>query len=76
MSDIYSENNKIKKSYFNLKFEKYKFSKRKLKRTKNSGLRRFFHLFKKDKSKIIILILFLISILLILILSAISQFIQ
>lgn len=76
MSDIYSENNKIKKSYFNLKFEKYKFSKRKLKRTKNSGLRRFFHLFKKDKSKIFIFVLFVISILLILILSAISQFIQ
>ena len=40
MSDIYSDNNKIqKKSHFNLKFEKYKFSKKKLKRAKNSGLR-------------------------------------
>ena len=32
MSDIYSDNNKIqKKSHFNLKFEKYKFSKKEIK---------------------------------------------
>ena len=77
MSDIYSENNKIqKKSHFNLKFEKYKFSKSKLKRSKNSGLRRFFHLFKKEKSKIFILIIIVTFILMILVFSAISQFLQ
>ena len=77
MSDIYSENNKIqKKSHFNLKFEKYKFSKSKLKRSKNSGLRRFFHLFKKEKSKIIILVIIVTLILMILVFSAISQFLQ
>ena len=77
MSDIYSDNNKIqKKSHFNLKFEKYKFSKSKLKRSKNSGLRRFFHLFKKEKSKIIILVIIVTFILMILVFSAISQFLQ
>ena len=77
MSDIYSENNKIqKKSHFNLKFEKYKFSKSKLKRSKNSGLRRFFHLFKKEKSKIFILVIIVTFILMILVFSAISQFLQ
>ena len=77
MSDIYSENNKIqKKSHFNLKFEKYKFSKSKLKRSKNSGLRRFFHLFKKEKSKIIKLVIIVTLILMILVFSAISQFLQ
>ena len=77
MSDIYSDNNKIqKKSHFNLKFEKYKFSKNKLKRAKNSGLRRFFHLFKKEKSKIFIFTLIVTFILLILVFSAISHYSQ
>ena len=74
-TDIYLDtSSEVKNSNFNAKYEKYKSNRFKLKRTKNSGLRRFLRIFKKEKYKIIILFIILIFILLILIFSIISQF--
>jgi len=73
MSDIYTQNEEIKKTDFNYKYEKYKSNKNRSKRTKNSGFRRLIHVFKKEKSKIIFLTIIIIFILFILILSAITN---
>ena len=74
-TDIYLDtSSEVKSSNFNAKYEKYKSNRFKLKRTKNSGARRFLRILKKEKYKIIILFVILIFILLILIFSIISQF--
>ena len=75
-NDIYNDkSNNLKKSNFNIKFEKYKKSRLKIKRTKNSGFRRLKRIFKKEKIKIFIIFIILIVVLLLLFFSAISQFI-
>lgn len=74
-TDIYSDTSrKVKRSHFNSKYEKYKSNRFKVKRTKNSGLRRFLRIFKKEKYKLFILFIITIFILLIFIFSIISQF--
>ena len=74
-TDIYLDtSSEVKNSNFNDKYEKYKSNRFKLRKTKNSGLRRFLRIFKKEKYKIIILFIILIFILFILVFSIISQF--